>query len=68
MRLRMQTSFQDISKELKSKKQATIARFLKQTIEQNYLKIKSVDMKFDIPKLKKDMESRTSTILGKTFK
>tara|TARA_E500000331_G_C17203548_1_gene690361 strand:- start:548 stop:787 length:240 start_codon:yes stop_codon:yes gene_type:complete len=58
----------DISKELKSKKQATIARFLKQTIEQNYLKIKSVDMKFDIPKLKKDMESRTSTILGKTFK
>ena len=58
----------DIAKELKSKKQGTIARFLKKTIEQNYLKIKSVDMKFDIPALKKDMESRTSTILGKTFK
>jgi len=58
----------DIAKELKTKKQATIARFLKQTIEQNYVKIKSVDMKFDIPKLRKDMESKTSTILGKTFK
>ena len=58
----------DIAKELKSKKQDTIARFLKKTIELNYLKIKSVDMKFNIPALKKDMESRTSTILGKTFK
>ena len=58
----------DIAKELKTKKQATIAKFLKQTIEQNYVKIKSVDMKFDIPKLRKDMESKTSNILGKTFK
>ena len=32
------------------------------------MKIKSVDMKFDIPKLRKDMESKTSNILGKTFK
>ena len=58
----------DIAKELKSKKQETIARFLRKTIEQNYLKIKSVDMKFDIPALKKDMESRTSLIMAKTFK
>jgi hypothetical protein len=58
----------DIAKELKSKKQDTIARFLKKTIEQNYMKIKSVDMKFDIPALKKDMESRTSLIMAKTFK
>ena len=35
------------------------------------LKIKfsiNVDLKFDIPALKKDMETKTSAILGKTFK
>ncbi len=58
----------DIAKELKIKKQDTIARFLKKTIEQNYMKIKSVDMKFDIPALKKDMESKTSLIMAKTFR
>ena len=58
----------DIAKELKSKKQDTIAWFLRKTIEQNYLKIKSVDMKFDIPTLKRDMQSRTSLIMAKTFK
>ena len=58
----------DIKKELKTKKQETIAKFLKKTIEQNYLKIKSVDMKFDVPSLKKDMESKTSLLMAKTFK
>tara|TARA_Y100000592_G_scaffold25169_1_gene39626 strand:+ start:473 stop:817 length:345 start_codon:yes stop_codon:yes gene_type:complete len=58
----------DIKKELKTKKQETIARFLRKTIEANYLKIKSVDMKFDVPALKRDMESRTSLIMAKTFK
>ena len=58
----------DIAKELKRKKQDTIARFLKKTIEQNYVKIKSVDMKFNIPALKKDMQSRTSLLMAKTFK
>ena len=58
----------DIAKELKIKKQETIARFLRKTIEDNYLKIKSVDMKFDIPALKRDMESKTSLIMAKTFK
>jgi len=58
----------DIAKELKIKKQATIARFLKETIEKNYLKIKTVDLKFDIPALKRDMESRTSLLMAKTFK
>jgi hypothetical protein len=47
----------DIVKELKVKKQERIAKFLKETIEQNYLKIKSVELKFDIPALKRDMES-----------
>ena len=58
----------DIAKELKRKKQDTIARFLKKTIEQNYIKIKSVDMKFNIPALKKAMQSRTSLLMAKTFK
>ena len=35
----------DIAKELKKKNQNVIARFLKKTIEQNYIKIKTVDMK-----------------------
>jgi hypothetical protein len=58
----------DIAKELRRKKQATIARFLKETIEANYLKIKSVDLKFDIPALKRDMESKTSLLMARTFK
>jgi hypothetical protein len=58
----------DIAKELKRKKQDSIAKFLKKTIEQNYLKIKSVDIKFDVPRLKKDMESKTSLLMARTFK
>ncbi len=58
----------DIKKELKVKKQERIAKFLKDTIEKNYLKIRTVDLKFDIPTLKKDMESRTSLLMAKTFK
>ena len=58
----------DISKELRSRNQNSIARFLKQTLEQHYNKIKNVDLKFDIPKLKKDMESKTSLLMSKTFK
>ena len=58
----------DIDKELKIKKQETIARFLRKTIEQNYLKIKNVDIKFDIPALKRDMESKTSLLMARTFK
>ena len=58
----------DVQKELRTKKQEQIARFLKKTVEQNYMKIESVDLKFDIPSLKKDMESRTSVLMAKTFK
>ena len=58
----------DIAKELKIKKQDAIARFLRKTIEQNYMKIKNVDMKFNIPALKRDMQSKTSLIMAKTFK
>ena len=58
----------DIAKELKKKQQSTIARFLRQTIESHYTKIKSVDLKFDVPALKRDMESKTSLLMAKTFK
>ena len=58
----------DVAKELKIKKQETIAKFLRQTLETNYTKIQNVDMKFNIPSLKKDMESRTSLLMSKTFK
>ena len=58
----------DVSKELKTKKQHTIARILRKTVEQYYAKIKNVEMKFDIPALKKDMESKTSLLMSKTFK
>ena len=58
----------NIAKELKLKKQDAIARILRQTVEQHYRKIRSVDMKFDIPALKRDMESKTSILMAKTFK
>jgi len=57
----------DIAQELKVKKQESIVRFLKQTLATNYNKIINVDLKFDIPALKRDMESRTSLLMSKTF-
>ena len=57
----------NIKKELKSKSQTKIAKFLKETIETNYFKIKNVDLKFDITLLKKDMEEKTAKVLSKSF-
>ena len=36
--------------------------------QQNYYKIQSVELKFDINKLKKDIESKTFSVLNKTFR
>ena len=58
----------DITKELRTKNQNSIAEFLRRTLEQHYKNIKNVDLKFDVEKLKKDMEIKTSAVLGKTFK
>ena len=58
----------DVKKELKLKGQDSIARFIKKTIEKNYFKIKTVDLKFDIPALRRDMESKTDKVLNKSFK
>jgi len=59
----------DVGKELESKKsEVQVAETLKKFINTNYVNIKHVDLKFDIPKLKKDMESKTNSLLDKTFK
>ncbi len=58
----------NIEKELKTRSQDNIARFLIRTLEQHYKKIKNVDLKFNVVKLKKDIKSRTSLIMAKTFK
>lgn len=58
----------DIEKELKVKKQKAVADWLKKYIEANYKAIKSVDLKFDVPRLRKDMECKTATIINKAFK
>ena len=58
----------NIDKELKTRNQNSIARFLVQTLEQHYKKIKNVDLKFNIPRLKKYMEKRTSLVMDKAFK
>jgi hypothetical protein len=58
----------DVEKDLKTKSQNMVANQLKRYISQHYKNIKTVDIKFDVPRLKKDMESRTSKLLDKTFK
>tara|TARA_Y100000748_G_scaffold299709_1_gene297001 strand:- start:3631 stop:3975 length:345 start_codon:yes stop_codon:yes gene_type:complete len=58
----------NVKKELRLKKQEAIAKVLKKTIQINYPKIKSIDLKFDVRVLKKDMESKTSAILARTFR
>ena len=49
-----------------SKNQTTA--LLKSYMSKNYNNIKNVHLGFDVPKLKEDMESKTSTLMSKTFK
>jgi len=59
----------DVEKELEAKKsELRIADTLKKFINTNYNNIKHVDLKFNIPKLKIDIESKTEKLLEKTFK
>ncbi len=58
----------NIQKELKIKNQSRIAESLKSLIKEYYKKIIGIEIKFDVPRLKKDMENKTSAVLKKTFK
>jgi hypothetical protein len=58
----------DVEKEIAQKKdQIMVANTLKKFINTNYQNIQTVDLKFDVPKLKADMELKTAQILDKTF-
>ena len=57
----------DIENDLKNNNQSRIVRTLRQHILQNRKNIKAVQMKFDIQRLKSDMESKTAKLLTKTF-
>ena len=57
-----------IQKELKYKSHNKIAKSLKAFIEQHYKNIIGIELKFDVPTLKKDMENKTSQILKRSFK
>ena len=58
----------DIEKDLKTKSQSSVARAIKKYINEHYANIQTVDLKFDVPRLREDMESKTSKLLDKTFK
>ena len=57
----------NIKRELKRKSQVKIAKFLRTTLEKNYRNIKGVQLKFNIPALRKDIENKTSNVLSKSF-
>lgn len=57
----------DVEKEVQRKKESVVATWCKQYVERNYRNIKTIDLKFDVPKLRADMESKTAKILNKTF-
>ena len=58
----------DVQKDLQKKSENHIAKALKKYMNDNYKNIQTVDLKFDVSKLKKDMESKTSKLMNKTFK
>jgi hypothetical protein len=58
----------DVQKDLKIKSQTHVANALRKYINDNYNNIQTVDLKFDVPRLKQDMESKTSKLMKKTFK
>ena len=58
--------FLDLDKDIDQKQ--SVINALKKVLEENYRKIESVDLKFDVTSLKKDMENKTSFLLNRTFK
>ena len=58
----------DVEKDLKSKPQNVIVRSLKNYIHRHYNNIQTVDLKFDVTRLREDMQSKTAKLMDKTFK
>ena len=58
----------DIKSCLKKIGKKQTAAMLKTYITKHYSKIKNVDLKFNVGRLKTDMTSKTASILNKTFK
>jgi|TARA_B110000503_G_C6944617_1_gene328420 hypothetical protein len=58
----------DVAKDLKTKKPKHLAKSIKTYINNNYENIQNLDVKFDVKKLKEDMESKTNIILNKAFR
>jgi hypothetical protein len=57
----------DIEKELKVKDSKKVATLITDALDKHYHQIDKVNIKFDIPKLKIDVEAKTSSILKKSF-
>ena len=58
----------DVKASLKTMTKEQTASMLKSYIHKNYANIKTVDLKFNVAKLKEDMENKTKAVLSKTFK
>ena len=57
----------DVKASLKKMSNSGVADMLKRYLNRHYSKIKNVDLQFNVNKLKRDMNTTTDTLLGKTF-
>tara|TARA_E500000178_G_C16424149_1_gene488682 strand:+ start:159 stop:503 length:345 start_codon:yes stop_codon:yes gene_type:complete len=58
----------DIESSLKKFSRKQTAEMVKSYINKHYHNIKNVDLKFNVAKLKADMQNKTKAVLSKTFK
>lgn len=58
----------DVESSLKRLSRKQTAAMVKQYIHKHYNNIKNVDLKFNVGKLKLDMQDKTKAVLSKTFK
>tara|TARA_A100001011_G_C13973583_1_gene700302 strand:- start:169 stop:513 length:345 start_codon:yes stop_codon:yes gene_type:complete len=57
----------DVQKELKIKSAKKVSALITEALDKHYQSIKKVDIKFDVPRLKTDIETKTNKILKKSF-
>ena len=57
----------DVQKELKIKSAKKVSGLVTEALDKHYQAIKKIEIKFDIPRLRKDIESKTSKLLKKSF-